>query len=214
MLILGHAGLTLGAAVLLKSTLAKRHSLPPRANTGMERLESTSGMHSTQNYSSNGRAKWLAFLEKIDIRLLLIGSLLPDIIDKPVGQFFFRDTFSNGRIFSHTILFLLIITLAGFYLNRSYRKPWLLILCFGTFTHLIFDQMWLTPQTLLWPIYGFTFARVDLTHWTQNISYSLFTNPGVYVPELLGMAILIWFVLVTARRRKFYTLIKSGQAWR
>jgi len=82
MLIFGHAGLTLGAAILLKSTLAKCHSLPPRANTGMERLESTSGMHSTQNYPSSGSAKWLVFLEKIDIRLLLVGSLLPDIIDK------------------------------------------------------------------------------------------------------------------------------------
>jgi len=93
-----------------------------------------------------------------------LGSLLPDIIDKPVGQFFFRDTFSNGRIFCHTLLFLILITLAGLCLYRSRGKTWLLGFSFGTFMHLIQDQMWLEPRTFLWPLYGFAFEKIDLTH--------------------------------------------------
>ncbi|MBA7692845.1 hypothetical protein ES703_101414 [subsurface metagenome] len=81
MLIFGHVGITLGAAVFLNGALTKSYSL-----------------------CAGGRASGLASLgNRIDIRLLLLGSLLPDIIDKPIGQFFFRDTFSNGRIFCHPI---------------------------------------------------------------------------------------------------------------
>ena len=211
MLILGHTGITLGVVVLLKSTLARSYSLQPRVNKVPECLEPTRKMHSVQNELSSGRARWLTFLEKINTRLLLIGSLLPDIIDKPVGTFFFRDSLSNGRIFCHTLLFLLVITLAGFYLYRSHRKTWLLVLSFGTFTHLICDQMWLIPQTLLWPVYGWTFEKCNLTYWLQNILYALYTNPTVYVPEVAGTVILIWFVLVLVHRRKVYAFIKNGQ---
>ena len=186
MLVSGHTGITLGAAVLLKSTLARSYSLQPKVNKVMERLESTPKIHSVQNEPSSGRARWLTFLEKIDTRLLLIGSLLPDIIDKPVRTFFFKDSLSNGRIFCHTLVFLLLITLAGFYLYRSHRKTWLLVLSFGTFTHLICDQVWLSPQTLLWPVYGWTFQKCDLTYWLENILYALHTNSAVYVLELVG----------------------------
>lgn len=195
MLIFGHAGVTLGAGVLLKGTLTRSYSLQPRVN----------------KVTDGSRARWLTFLEKIDIRLLLIGSLLPDIIDKPVGQFFLRDSLSSGRIFCHTLAFLLLITLTGFYLYRSHGKTWLLVLAFGTFTHLICDRMWLAPQTLLWPAYGWAFPKCDLTYWLQNIFYALFTDPAVYVPELVGMMILIWFVLVLVRRGRVHAFIRNGQ---
>jgi len=195
MLIFGHAGVTLGAGVLLKGTLSRSYSLQPRVN----------------KITDGSRARWLTFLEKIDTRLLLTGALLPDIIDKPVGQFFLRDSLSSGRIFCHTLAFLLLITPTGFYLYRSHGKTWLLVLAFGTFTHLICDQMWLAPQTLLWPAYGWAFPKSDLTYWLQNILYALFTDPAVYVPELVGMMILIWFVLVLVRRGRVHAFIRNGQ---
>ena len=205
MLIFGHTGITLGAAVVLSSALQVREDKPEG------RLSSSREAHSAPNDSSRGMSSWLTFLgNHIDMRLLFISSLLPDIIDKPAGQFFFRDSLSNGRIFCHTLAFLLLITLAGFYLYRSYRTTWLLVLSFGTFTHLIFDRMWLTPRTLLWPLYGFTFEKMDLTHWVQNILHALRTDPGVYVPELIGAVILAWFTLVLVRQRKVYTFIRNG----
>lgn len=212
MLIFGHAGITLGTAVLLNAALSKGYPLTTKGNKLKGRLPPSSELVPAQNRTSGNRASWLASLgNRIDIRLLLIGSLLPDIIDKPVGQFFFRDTFSNGRIFCHTLLFLLIITLTGLYLYRSYGKVWLLVLSFGTFTHLIFDQMWLEPRTLLWPLYSFAFNRIDLTDWTSGIFHALLTNPSVYIPELIGASILIWFVLVLVLRGKTYSFVKKGQ---
>lgn len=90
-------------------------------------------------------------------------------------------------------------------------SAWLLVLSFGTLAHLICDQMRLVPQTLLWPLYGFTFEKVDLSHWLQRLLYALRSEPGVYLPELVGMAIIIWFVLVLVHRRKFCAFIKKGQ---
>jgi hypothetical protein len=36
-----------------------------------------------------------------DIRLLILGSLLPDLIDKPLGHIILPE--NNGRIFAHTL---------------------------------------------------------------------------------------------------------------
>ena len=197
MLVLGHAGITLGAASLLSHALMRKRFSSEAA---------------CPNDLSASKVSWIASAgSHIDVRVLLIGSLLSDIIDKPVGQFFFRDTFSNGRIFSHTLIFLLVIVLVGFYLYRRWSKGWLLVLSFGIFTHLILDQMWRSPQTLFWPIWGFSFVQKDLTGWVPGMLHGLVANPEVYVPELLGTVLLLWFGLVLLRRRKVSAFIKSGR---
>ncbi|MBL7125475.1 MAG: metal-dependent hydrolase, partial [Dehalococcoidales bacterium] len=205
MLIFGHVGITLGTTVLLNGALTKSYSPTSKETKEKEHLRASSELVPARNCTSGSRASWLTSLgNRIDIRLLLIGSLLPDFIDKPIGQFFFRDTFSNGRIFYHTLLFLILITLAGYYLYQNRGKLWLLVLSFGTGMHLVQDQMWLEPRTLLWPLYGFAFEKLDLTHWAQGILHTLLTEPTVYIPEILGAMILIWFVLALVRRRKVY----------
>ena len=188
MLIFGHAGITLGAATLLAGTVKSNPS------------------------SQIGKASWFTSLGSyIDIRLLLLGSLIPDIIDKLVGQLFFRDTFSQGRIFSHTLLFLIIITAVGFYLYKSRRKVWLLTLAFGTFMHLVLDEIWLAPRTLFWPLLGFAFERIELTDWALNIFRVLLSNPAVYIPEAVGLMMLLWFGLVLAGRKKIGVFVKYGK---
>jgi membrane-bound metal-dependent hydrolase YbcI (DUF457 family) len=155
---------------------------------------------------------WVESLaDHADLRLLLVGSLLPDIIDKPVGQFFFRETFSNGRIFSHTLAFLALISIIGLYFYRRSGRTWLLALSFGTFTHLVFDQMWRAPHTLLWPAYGLVFEKVDVTNWAPRMLHALLTDPQVYLPELAGAAILIWFAQSLVRRRRVFAFLKCGK---
>ena len=41
----------------------------------------------------------------IDPKYLVIGALLPDLIDKPLGRVIFASTIANGRIIGHTLLF-------------------------------------------------------------------------------------------------------------
>ena len=208
MLVFGHAGITLGAATLLASVLGSgRFS----KITVKKEIEPSSQSFKNPQTPSN-KTSWLTSLgSRLDIRLLLVGSLLPDIIDKPVGLFFFRETFSNGRIFCHTLLFLILVTVTGLYLYRWRGKTWLLAFSFGTLAHHICDQMWRIPQTLFWPLFGLNFERADISDWASKILYGLFTEPTIYVPELVGAVIIIWFAWTLLRTRKTYVFIKSGR---
>jgi len=212
MLIFGHAGVTLGAAALLTASLKGRHfSQDKRSQVAAPGRRSSQTVPALSDPPGD-KVSWLTSLGSyIDIRLLLIGSLLPDIIDKPVGLFFFGGIFSHGRIFCHTLLFLILVTLAGLYLYQRHRKSWLFILSLGTFTHLIFDQLWHAPRLLFWPFYGFAFERAVVSDWMPNMLHALLTDPKVYVPELVGVAILLCFGLMLVRRRKVCAFFKYGQ---
>jgi inner membrane protein len=189
MMIFAHAGITLGAATLV------------------------AGVANRKQADLDTKTSWFASLSRyIDIRILLVGSLLPDIIDKPVGQYLFRETFSNGRIFSHTLLFLIIITGIGFYLYKRHRQVWMLTLAAGTFSHLILDGMWAVPGTLFWPLLGLTFERVEVTNWISYIFRMLFSHASDYIPELIGLVILLWFGVVLVARKKVGAFIKYGKA--
>ena len=211
MLLLGHAGITFGIAELLNSALPENSFTTTQQNNDRERFPDSAESVIAQSSTSVSKTQWpAALVNNIDTRLLLIGSMLPDIVDKSVGLYFFRDTFSTGRIFCHTVLFLILITLAGVYLYKSRGKVWLLVLSFGTFTHLVLDKMWLSTQTLLWPLHGFAFEREDATDWTAKMLHALYTDPGVYLPEFMGAFILIWFVVMLVRKKKVYSFIKNG----
>jgi membrane-bound metal-dependent hydrolase YbcI (DUF457 family) len=150
-------------------------------------------------------------LRYLDIRWLLVGSLLPDIIDKPVGLYIFSDTFSNGRIFSHTLLFLIVIAAVGFYLLKKHRQSWMLALAAGNFAHLILDGMWQTPETLFWPLLGFSFPTEELEGWASTIWKVLFSDPSVYIPEIVGLVILLVLCWLLIRRKKVLAFIKYGK---
>ena len=201
MLILAHTGITLGSAVLLEGTLGKNRTFHSRAGAAHDR---------DQQFSITG--SWLSSLAGyVDIRLLLIGSMLPDIIDKPIGQLIFLNTFNSGRIFGHTLLFLILMTVSGLYLYWRRRKTWMLVLCYGTLTHLVLDAMWMAPETILWPLYGFSFEKLDLTYWINDMLSALYTNPLIGLPELVGLVIVAWFLWHLIRKGKVLAFIKRGQ---
>ncbi|MBN1160626.1 MAG: metal-dependent hydrolase [Dehalococcoidales bacterium] len=181
MLVFAHAGITLGAAAIVADTVDRKPS-------------------------------WFASLSRyVDIRWLLVGSLLPDIIDKPIGQYFFRDTYNNGRIFAHTLLFFIIISAIGFFLYKKRKRTWMLALAAGTFTHIILDEMWQTPQTLFWPLLGFSFPEEDLEGWAVNIWEALLSNPSIYIPEIVGLAVLLFMGIYLLKRRGVINFLKRGR---
>jgi len=150
------------------------------------------------------------FLKRLDLRVLLVGSLLPDIIDKPLGHFFFRETLNNGRIFGHTLVFLLILGIAGYLLYRR-GHLWLLTLALGTFWHLIFDLMWLDPRTLLWPLFGLGFEKGAIDNVLSYWFFILFHDPADYIPEIIGLLVLAWFGIRLLRKKSLLPFIKSGK---
>lgn len=211
MLILGHAGITLGTAAVLNMAFSRGNPHVAEQHDTEDPEDSSVAVQTHSRFSVRKGASFVSIAKQIDVRLLLIGSLLPDIVDKPVGIYLFRNTFSNGRIFCHTLLFLLLISIAGVYLYRRRAKVWLLVLSFGTLSHLILDQMWLVPRTLLWPVYGVHFEPEDVSGWGSNMLHELLTDPGIYVPELIGALILALFVWMLVRNGKVYAFLRNGR---
>jgi len=205
MLLFGHIGITLASAAL-GSGITDKISYGITKNVGKGTLLAKSSHHANSKTSL-----FNSLANRVDIRFLLIGSLLPDIIDKPIGVYFFRETFSNGRIFSHTLLFLVLVMVAGLLVKKYSGKTLGLALSIGTLFHLILDQMWLMPRTLLWPLFGTGFERMETANWLRNLLHSLLEEPEIYVPEIIGLAVLAWFMLELLRRGAIMAFLRQGK---
>ena len=77
--------------------------------------------------------------------------------------------------------------------------------------HLVLDEMWFAPRTLFWPILGFTFDKVDVTDWIFRMFLGLVLHPDVYIPELVGLIVVLWFGLDWSGRKKVVAFIKYGK---
>lgn len=213
MLLFAHTGITFGVAVLLANLIPNSRFSRNEGCRAIPQREHHPGVTADSNHYHDKPSWFRSLTRYADPRVILVGSLLPDIIDKPLG--FLSATFSNGRTVSHTLLFLVLLSLIGLYLYRVRGRGWLLVLSFGTLMHLILDQMWRTPATLLWPFAGISFERVsiDLTHvhWEPSMFYAPFLDPQVYIPEIVGAVILVWFAQSLVKGGKFCAFIKYGQ---
>jgi hypothetical protein len=122
---------------------------------------------------------------RIDYRLILFGSILPDLIDKPLGVALGLET----RIWAHTFLFLFAI------LALSFVAAWraLRFIGFGAATHLLLDAIWGQPDVALYPIAGWVFppAPFDPGFWFD----ALLHDPIVQAGEVTGAVILVAFAI-------------------
>ncbi|HVM41218.1 MAG TPA: metal-dependent hydrolase [Acidimicrobiia bacterium] len=136
---------------------------------------------------------WIVFRDpRIDYRFLAVGSLLPLLVDLPVGE----RAYGHSLLVAVGLLFLVVAVTAG----RRPARPRLLMLPIGMLLHVAFDGMWSHPETFWWPFLGGD-ARAG----------SLVPPFGTLVlREVVGLAALAWF---TAR----FSLTKPGalaRLWR
>jgi inner membrane protein len=204
MFIFGHLGVTLGAATLING-LVTRNARPvaasPAHSAGGNAISEAGGP------KRSSPASWFGSLGKtLDLRFLLVGSLMPDIIDKPIGIFLY----GNGRIIYHTLLVSLLVLVFGLFLRRRYRWNGLLAIAVGMLTHLVLDQMWLNPQTLFWPLFGWAFPPSPVSDWLGVWMNDLLHEASVYIPELIGFAIVVWFAVLVVRQKKVTAFLKKG----
>lgn len=140
---------------------------------------------------------------KGDLRWVIFFSLLADIVDKPVGLILLKDTVNNGRIYFHSLLVNLLLTL----MLLAARRP--LVYSLALWLHQFCDRMWMRPWTALWPFTGsFTYRQLPLEDWV----YSLL-SPYNVTGEALGLVLLLAFAyrqrLLSRRRAK--ELLLSGR---
>jgi membrane-bound metal-dependent hydrolase YbcI (DUF457 family) len=133
---------------------------------------------------------------KADYRFVILGSMLPDIIDKPLGIYIFTQALDSGRVFCHTLLFVILLALISLILYSKRRQTWLAFLTLGSAAHIILDEMWETPGILFWPLYGFDFGhRVCSGSYVVQIIKSNYDNLYTYETELIGIVILALFAV-------------------
>jgi hypothetical protein len=130
------------------------------------------------------------FLKIIDFRIILLFALLPDIIDKIIGHLVFQESINNGRIFSHTLIFIIVFVIV---FSSIVGKLWW-IYCYPVIIHQIYDMMWLEPETWFWPYFGWRFNAFDidlLEHWWTMLT----TDPFTIITEILGFTILLILII-------------------
>jgi hypothetical protein len=124
---------------------------------------------------------------------LLVGMLLPDLIDKPLYYADISSFVSCTRTFGHTGLFVAAVLI----LAAVRRSSGLLALGLGMATHLGLDCAMdvLSPDVqsaltaLAWPFRSPRFAVVNMSI-ADHLKRLLV--PPVMITELAGLAILVW----------------------
>ena len=205
MFIFGHVGITLGAATAVSGGITRFRASPkePPPVNGKSKIKGEPG-------SISERLGLGALSRFLDIRVLLIGTLVPDIIDKPLSFL----GFGNGRSITHTLLVFLIVLAAALYLWKYRSQIWLLAIAIVIFTHLIFDRMWAAPRTLFWPLYGWAFTpavqKIGLGQFSVWC-HELFSNSYVYISETIGILIFVFFVGTLLHEKKLQSFLLTGK---
>jgi hypothetical protein len=117
---------------------------------------------------------------RVDYRIVAVASLLPDIIDKPIGRIFYKGA---GRLYAHTLLLNVALFCVVFFLRGRIKRTFVLV-PISSLLHLAEDGMWSRPRVFWWPLFGSRFAPA--AHPTNYL------RPGVIAQELIGIVLLLW----------------------
>jgi hypothetical protein len=129
----------------------------------------------------------------------IFGALLPDLIDKPLGLLLLAGSIGSGRIFSHTLLFLLVLLIPGLFLLSRHRAPALFAVAVGVASHQVLDLMWEMPETWFYPFLG-QFKPIPLEGWFLQKLLLELQNPVEWASALLLCLVLLPLVSSRAAR--------------
>jgi membrane-bound metal-dependent hydrolase YbcI (DUF457 family) len=141
------------------------------------------------------------FRRGLPLKPLLIGTILPDLIDKPLyyglswatGRHGYElGLISGTRTFGHTILFTATLAVVA----AARRSRVFAALALGAATHLILDVVTdvftrradFSLRVLFWPLLGWQFPGYAYSGLREHLSQ--YHEPFILYAELIGAAIL------------------------
>ena len=157
--------------------------------------------------------RWVFRDPKVDTRFLLLGALLPDLIDMPVGTLILADRFSTGELWMHSLvvptLFMSVVLLAT--RRGRVRRAWM-ALCVGWLFHLLLDAMWVNQEVFLWPFFGWEIPGGESPYWQLAWERAL-SDPWRWVKEAVGIAYLawLWFAVGLNRSERRHKTWETGR---
>jgi len=146
-----------------------------------------------------------------------LGSVLPDIVDKPLGHIIFSSSLDNGKIFFHSLPIVLLFFITGLLVWKYYRSYSFIVVAFGMFLHQIVDMMWLRPVDWLYPLLGQFESDVSPDYF-QNAVHAELTSVTEWI-FFTAIVVVAFFVyrnriyrnqlldpepLIQQKTRKFY----------
>ena len=136
--------------------------------------------------------RWIFRDPKVDVRFLLLGAILPDLIDLPIGTVILADRYSTGELWSHSLLAASVYMVAVLLLTRRgrRRRAWM-ALGVGWLFHLLLDGMWAEQEVFLWPFFGWEIPPGEAPFWPLAWERAL-SDPWRWVEEIIGVAYLVW----------------------
>ena len=147
----------------------------------------------------------------IDHRVLLAASLLPDLIDKPLGWLLFNGSLLSSKEFGHSLLFLLLIGAWGAIWLFKGRSLMPLIIFIGTAVHDFLDVMWFHPVNFFWPIYGWSFPIPEHEAWVGVFKVAGMAVSKLALLEMIGGALLLRFVMILFFNNDLNTFFRRGK---
>ena len=122
--------------------------------------------------------------------MVAVASLLPDLIDKPIGRLVLRERFETGRLFGHTLLLHVLLFCVLFFV-RGRLKRTLVLVPVSSVIHLALDGAFLDPEVFWWPLFGARFPADPVPGGTFAFLYPA-NHPGAWWQEAVGLAVLAW----------------------
>jgi len=148
----------------------------------------------------------------MDLRFLLLGAILPDLIDTPIG-FFFWSSMENVRLAGHSLVFAAVVMAIVLLATRRGRprKRWM-PLAVGVLLHQVLDAMWRQPETLWWPFQGWAFSPTGYATVGEYLMW-LLTDPTTWLLEAAGLAYLVYlgYRSKLTERSSLEAFLKTGR---
>jgi LexA-binding, inner membrane-associated putative hydrolase len=157
--------------------------------------------------------RWIYKDPKVDLRFLVVGAILPDIVDMALGTVLLAGTLATGELWFHTLIaptvYMIIVLLLT---RRGRRRRAFMALGIGWLFHLLIDGMWTDPQIFFWPFFGWEIPAGTAPYWHMAWDRA-FSDPWRWIEELIGLGYLAWLWLAVGLgdKERRQTLVHTGR---
>lgn len=135
--------------------------------------------------------RWIFRDPKVDVRFLLVGAVLPDLVDLPLGTLVLS-SYATGELWAHSLIAAALYIVVVLLMTRRGRgrRAWMAI-GIGWLFHLLLDAMWLDQQIFLWPFFGVDLPSGPAPFWSLAWERAV-SDPWRWLMELAGIGYLSW----------------------
>jgi hypothetical protein len=136
--------------------------------------------------------RWIFRDPKVDVRFLIFGAVLADLIDMPTGTVLLADRYATGELWAHSLLiptiYMGVVLLAT---RRGRQRRAFMAVGVAWLFHLLIDGMWTEPEVFFWPFFGWELPAGEAPYWPLAWERAM-NDPWRWILDGIGAVYLIW----------------------